>query len=367
MPKISNIFKEQPIESQQKYVQNLQNIFGETKTMNLIDVDFQKPWWWILTQLKFKIIFLWTVGSANGIFWILFPILIVKCLESGNFNNFIYLIIARIGVLILSLIPYRFEPEVFMQLHWSVSTSATKFFLSVDPLNHSTRSTGTIISKTQRGKDSFGDFLAIITWEMLPMIISFMTVIIVFLSVDIWLGLASLMSLLGCITLTVFFQWLNSNFTRKVWIDLEDKTKAFGVENLQQMQFIRSTFATIPQLNTQIAMTKQVMSKNRAIWLTYIWFYHIPLIAYFISISWIGYIVFTKIGNNSLSLAAGTGLMGTYFLGSNNISEFGEKAKRLTEKVTDIRDLWDFIRGFGKQTYPVLEGDSIQSNTLTSM
>jgi hypothetical protein len=359
MPKIPNIFKEQPVETQQAYVQNLQNIYGETKTMNLMDVDFSKPWWWILTKLRFKIIFLWSVGSANGIFWILFPILVVKCLESGDFNNFIYLVAARILVMLLSLVPYRYEPEIFMQLHWSIFTSATKFFLSVDPLNHSTRSTGTIISKVQRGKDSFGEFLGIITWEILPMLISFVTVVIVFLSVDLWLGLASLISLVGCIALTVFFQWFNSNFTRKVWIDTEDKTKAFGIENLQQMQFIRSTFATIPQLNTQISMTKILMSKNRAIWLAYIWFYHIPLIVYYISITWIGYIVFTKIGSGTLTLAAGTGLMGTYFLGSNNISEFGEKAKRLTEKVTDIRDLWDFIRGFGKQTYPVLERDNV--------
>ena len=355
MNKFFNVFNEQILETQQKYIANLRKFFGDTKTMDFIDIDFAKPWWSLLSKIKVKVLFLCVVGSVNGIFWIVLPILVVKSLESGNFNNFIYLIVARIAVLLLSLIPYRYEPEVFMQVHWSIFTSATKFFLTVDPVNHSVRSTGTIISKVQRGKDSYSDFLAIVTWEVLPMLISFITVILVFLSVDLWLGLTSLLSLAICILLTVFFQWLNANFTRKVWIDLEDKTKAFGVENLQQMQFIRSTFATIPQLNIQTKMTRKLMAQNRVVWLAYIWSYHLTLTAYFLTVAWVGYIVFSKIEDHTLSLATGIGLMGTYFLGSNNISEFGERAKRLTEKVTDIRDLWDFICGFGKQTYPVLE------------
>ena len=189
MNKSFNIFKEQSLETQQKYIANLRKFFGDTETMDFIDIDFAKPWWSLLSKIKVKVLFLCVVGSVNGIFWIVLPILVVKSLESGNFNNFIYLIAARIAVLLLSLIPYRYEPEVFMQVHWSIFTSATKFFLTVDPVKHSIRSTGTIISKVQRGKDSYADFLAIVTWEVLPMLISFITVIFVFLSVDLWLGL----------------------------------------------------------------------------------------------------------------------------------------------------------------------------------
>jgi len=125
------------------------------------------------------------------------------------------------------------------------------------------------------------------------------------------------------------------------------------------MQYIRSTFATIPQLRLQTAMTNKLMQTNRLIWLAYIWFYHIPMVVYYLSIIWVGYLIFQQVGQNTISVAVGAGLMGTYFLGSANITEFGEKAKRLAEKITDIQDLFDFIRNFGKQSFPVLDEENI--------
>lgn len=62
---------------------------------------------------------------------------------------------------------------------YSISYNANRYFLTVDPVNHSTRSSGKIIAKVVRGSESVEDFLDFIIYDILSALVRFITVIAV--------------------------------------------------------------------------------------------------------------------------------------------------------------------------------------------
>jgi hypothetical protein len=50
----------------------------------------------------------------------------------------------------------------------------------------------------------------------------------------------------------------------------------------------------------------------------------------------------------------------TYYLTGNTLYSAGSVAKKIVNGVYSIEDFWKFVRDFGEQTYPVLEGDEVK-------
>jgi len=55
-------------------------------------------------------------------------------------------------------------------------------------------------------------------------------------------------------------------------------------------------------------------------------------------------------------------LLLAYFNGSSQILRLGDLIRNIIQIISRQEDLFDFIRQFGVQTYPVLEGDKIDEN-----
>jgi hypothetical protein len=67
--------------------------------------------------------------------------------------------------------------------------------------------------------------------------------------------------------------------------------------------------------------------------------------------------MFNLVDSGEVSLVIGSSLILTYLRGSNSIIRAGRTTQRLYDSWSKIQDLYTFIRGFGKQSYPVLEKD----------
>lgn len=349
-------FKEDvSIEEQEKYVNAWEKTIGKRDNLEIFDLDFNGNWWDIFVKLKSKLIPLWGIDVINQSSWILFPILIAWVIQTGKYEYLFYLIFVRILVLIVSLIYYRLEPEVFMQTKRSVTTSATKFFMEVDPINHSLRSTGTIISKVNRGSSSIENLVGTLTWDILPTAAGLLTTFFALLSLDWQVGLTSILLICILLTTSILIQNLNTNFTNQYGINLEDKAEEISIENLQQIQFIRSVFATENQFKKQIQQTRLFMQKNTAVWMSFVILSWIPLILYYLAVLILGWLVMYKINVGEISLVIGSGILGTYFLGSNNILSMGEKVRRISQSIKGVEDLYKFIQSFGKSTFPVIK------------
>ena len=345
---------EASVETQEKYVENWEKTIGKRDNLEIFELDFKGNWWDIFAKLKSKIIPLWGIDIINQSSWILFPILIAWVIQTGKYEYLFYLIFIRILTLIVSLIYYRLEPEVFMQAKRSITTSATKFFMEVDPINHSLRSTGTIISKVNRGSSSIENLMGILTWDILPTGAGLLTTFFALAALDWQIGLTCICLICLLIIASILVQNFNTNFTNQYSINLEDKVEEISIENLQQVQFIRSVFATENQYKKQVAQTSLFMQKNTAIWMSFMILTWIPLILYYVAVLILGWLVMYKINIGEISLVIGSGILGTYFLGSNNILAMGEKVRRASQSVKGVQDLYKFIQSFGKSTFPVL-------------
>jgi hypothetical protein len=64
--------------------------------------------------------------------------------------------------------------------------------------------------------------------------------------------------------------------------------------------------------------------------------------------------VLDSLRQNLLDPAMSVALILAYFNSTNGILHLGNKVKRLSKSLVYIQDLYDFIRKFGKQTFPVL-------------
>jgi hypothetical protein len=66
------------------------------------------------------------------------------------------------------------------------------------------------------------------------------------------------------------------------------------------------------------------------------------------------------IGDDSIVLSNKIALIITYYLAGNTLYSAGHIVKNTTKAIYSIEDFWKFVREFGTQTYPVLEGDKVE-------
>ena len=86
---------------------------------------------------------------------------------------------------------------------YSVQMSGHSFFLTVDPIYHSKRSSGAILSKIARATRGYEEILDRIVLDILPITITSIVAIINIMNFDFWIGLIILLSLSVIITINI--------------------------------------------------------------------------------------------------------------------------------------------------------------------
>lgn len=333
-------------------------LWGTDKKVKIYPVNFDNPWWKILFKFKFRISLLVFLELIFSSFNTLFPILTAWSISTREVRNY-FLIIA----LLLTSLVYRYIREylyLFMSssVLASVNNSANQFFLAVDPHYHSTRSSGQIISKVTRGVNSYESALDFIVYNVLSSISGLVSVIWALSLQSGYLGFMSGIFLFLIVTVSTIINVFITNKISKYRIKEEDKLKELTVENLQEVLLIRSSFATDMQVEKVERQSKTLIKHQVNSWMMSTLFYQITSFIYIFSLGFMGYLVFGLLQMDTINAITAVALLATYSGGASGLVFIGFQINRVAQNVKNIQDLFDFIRGFGKQTYPVLLTDN---------
>lgn len=355
MFKLSSEFKE-------RYYNFIYKYFNLEKDIKLLPVDFNKPWYQILLDQKWNLGLQIILEFVQSVFSSLTPVILGFALFNSKIEYLYYFAIVYIILEIFNRVVIRYFSILIMQSKNSVAFSAYQYFLSVDPIYHTTKSSGQIISKIQKTTSDLEMLISAIVEVLLPTIIGFATVVITIATFDYRLGIVGTISFILITAVNGGLNFINAEIFKKKNIAAEDKAKADSVETLQQNALIRASFASNEQLQKVRKSTLKSMIIESVSRQTFGVTRTLTRIIYAISTLLIGLIIYNLTSTNEINAGIGISLLLAYFNGSSQILRLGDLIRNIIQIISRQEDLFDFIRQFGVQTYPVLEGDKIDEN-----
>ena len=340
---------------QERYFDWMVNIHGYKDKIKVLDVDFQRPWWYIIWRLKWMFGTLLVGQGLLNFYDSLAFLWMAQAIQDLDTNRLVWLIGIRLAGTVLINFIFYYNAIFQLTTIYSVKYSANAFFLEVDPIYHTTRSSGQIISKTNQGAESYESFLDVITFELLALVIQTVSVVVAMVQYDRYLAGVATLSFVIIGTVSVFGNIFNTNSFKGRRIAEEDKVSVLSVENLQQATYIRATFTAENQLKKFKTQIKTFTGIEGTGWRVDGYLHSITNALYLVSLFVLSVVTFSLIRSGQIQNVVGVGLIMVYHQSFSNIRNLGNMTKRLTRSYSRMRDLFEFIKGFGKQTYPVLE------------
>jgi ABC-type multidrug transport system fused ATPase/permease subunit len=342
----------------EKYYNWLYQILVGNRKIKILPVDFKKSWWLVVLEQKFSFAYVFFVQIVVDVFYTLLPIGIIYFVSKVDYKSIFLLLGGYLFIIFLEFTLW-FVNTIFMnQLVHSIRYRANLYFLTVDPIHHFTRSSGEILSKIDRDSSAFEIFLNYILYSFIPIISQTLTIVITLSIFDFRIGLAVFVFLVGLMSFSGFLTVQQSTVFEPKMIKYSDDYKSFTVQNLNQIQLIRSSFATHEISKKMNNKTNDFIKFNIVSWSSYTVIYLVMM-----SISILCILSATLLGINAVQNGANAAVIGgliiSFYNATRGIDEFGRKIQAFSESYIHIQDLFSFIRGFGNKTYPVLEDDEI--------
>jgi ABC-type multidrug transport system fused ATPase/permease subunit len=322
------------------------------KFLQPFDVDFKSPFWHYLDKTRLHIGMISIHLALTYLFNPLFLIFITKAILEHDIQFFILLSAIKVIQQVLVLPFGRSYVYLYDIVPCSIQSTTQKFLIQVDPVYFTTKSSGEILAKIERTIGACHTYMSTIFETLLPFLISTGVALWVIAQIDWKLSLfVGLIFGLLCFLNIKIIIFNNKVFLPKI-NELEEKEKQFLLENIQQNQYIRSTFATPEQLKETLETIKQVSFDTATKWRT--WQYLIIVLETFL-IGLILLIVGLQITIPSselyLIVAVFTSLYNLYV----KYSEIGLVADDFFKSIHNQQEFWQFMRTFGKQSFPVIE------------
>jgi ABC-type bacteriocin/lantibiotic exporter with double-glycine peptidase domain len=341
-----------------QYYHTVSRFFNSQKSFKYVPIDLNKPWWNIFMEFKVPLVFEIINELIQAIFGTLTPIIIGYGITQRDLRAIIFF---GIGYFILEIgnrIIIRRYDIATVSIKESFRYDALKYFLTVDPIFHSTKSSGQVISKIQGGTDDITTILASSAGSILPVLFSFIATVITLATFNGLLGIIGTVSFFAICLTNSLYNYVNSKSFSKYRIRERDSVLKITAENLTQNAFIRSSFATPEQLEKTNNTLRRFAKVTMDGMLAYGIGTTITRSLYIISTLSIAIVIFYQVSGGSLDQYLGITLIITYINGSSQILRLGRTINDFVEKVTGVMDTFEFIRNFGVQSYPVLESDT---------
>jgi ABC-type multidrug transport system fused ATPase/permease subunit len=337
-----------------KYYQWWMRLADFKSKVRLYAIDFKKPWWSIIAKQKKYITYIILAETIDNIFYYVIPLSIGYLIATKQLSYFFIFIIGWLIAISIEYLALYYSSIVHMQTGHSILYSAHQFFLTVDPIYHTTRSSGKIIGKIDRGVNAFEEFIDLIAFELLTTIIGLATVTIAFFKFNTKLGLLALSIIIFIGIFNTVLQFLSTQAFEPRVIQASDKLNAVSLENLSQISYIRSCFASNEIDQTLRGSNISMMDTTGTSWLAFSALSFATRFAFILGILILGSYLIMLIHEGKLSIEWGSALLITFINGSYETMRVGKKIKRFLKAITRIKDLFSFIKDFGKQTFPVL-------------
>ncbi|QQR49511.1 ABC transporter ATP-binding protein [bacterium] len=325
------------------------------KKLNLLAIDFEKPWWQVIVDQK-GYLSCALIGEIIASAFRPIAILLIGWIFSiQRYDYFGYLFLVWVGVYGIQLVSRLFNSVVQLNCVHSVHYRAHQFFLQVDPIYHARRSSGTILGKIERASKGYEDFLDAVIAEILQMVVGVVTVV-VSLTCYLWLlglcagFLLTIIMVVGAIAAKLIIVPYEKKLIR-----VADRSRSVGVENLAQNNLIRTCFASNEVDERLCEKDKRLMHKEGKLWFLYNYIYAFIKILYVSSIFVIGAWLLSLVKSGQLEAALGFSLLLMYLRGTHEIVKVEKPIRKILTYSTRISDLFSYVHEFGKQTYPVLQ------------
>lgn len=345
-------------ERRDRFIKLTQRLLRLEKELNRVYISFEKPWWKIFFARPGKVSILLFTSILQNIFGVLQPLLLGVFISTQSWVWGILVFGMMFSGIVLGAINFYTYQTMTSSIQLSLDQAAAKFFLTVDPEYHVTKSTGQITSKLSATGREFMMLFSNLFFSIIPMVVSYITVIITLLRYDLLLGGVAALAFLimtGISSLGNIF--ISTNITPQ-WIEGRDTWASKRIENLTQIWLIRSTFSTKDALDSNNQIAKKAFKIRIAMNLLYDALYQSVIFIYVGSVIFVSLMSIQLMNQGSISSPVAIALVLTYMNGTQSILRIGNVITQTAEGLENISDLWDFIRNFGSQTYPVLPEDN---------
>ena len=350
----------------EKYYTFWTQLANTKSKVRILPIDFNAPWTRIIEQQKKYFLGAFFCETVIQIFYTLVPLLIGAIIEQQRFSLFFYLVIGWLLAILGEFAGIYCSILLQMQCINSIQYNAYQFFLSVDPLYHTMRSSGKLFAKIERGARAYEDFLDLFMLDLVPTVISILTVVGSFFWIDAKLGILCFVLLVIIAFANITLSLLTGAAFEKKLIDADDSVKALSVESLTQVQLVRSSFATNEIAHKAYNKNNKLMYTESTAWVASSASTLITRVLYLASIFILGSAIINYILQGTVSTLIGTTILLAYIRGTYEIIKIGRRLRKLLKSVTRISDLFLFIRTFGKQTFPVLS-NQLSLSTLETI
>lgn len=328
------------------------------KPENLFSIDFKKPWWTVFIERKILFVFILSGRILSRIITTMLPAFITYAVASKKFSSFGLLFSVWMFAELYRFVSIAYCSKFISSVMSGLKYSSYKFFLTIDPICHSKKSTGEVFSKIERCAYAYEKLIDATIYDVLPMIVGVFTVIVSsFFTINLTLGLLAFVFLFIICAFNAFTIFFNSLAFEKKVIKADDEVKKGGVESLIQIQLVRSSFATNEVNKDMEGKNTSYMAVDGTFYISFHALMFITRTLYLASLCVLGFYIIYLVINNVISISVGTTFLVTYLLGTYDIVKIGDKLQQAVRSITRIRDLFGFINNFGKKTFPVLKED----------
>ncbi len=329
------------------------NIINTKNKVNILNIDFKKPWWNVLLQQKIYLSIVFIIILLNEVFRTIFPLFIGIIIENSDMRLFGILLVIWLMTVILEFFKKYYAGLIYSRCTQSIHYNAHIFFLLVDPIYHTHRVGGTMIGKINRTAHAYEDFIDSVE-DIIPTVISVITAIISLLFFDATLAaLSAFMIILFAVLSTTTITYITTALERKA-NKMDDQLKGISVENLTQVNLIRSVFASCQVAQRLEESHLNMMSAETLLWSVYALIKSLFFLFYILMVAIIGFYILTGTVSGSITKITGASLFLTFLRGTGDIIKLSNPIRYLMRAYTRIVDFFDFIRSYGKQTYPVI-------------
>ena len=339
-----------------QYYNFLDKIFNYKDKIKYFEIDFTKPW---LTQTILRKPFLLSISLISeiiqSIFLTLIPLSIGYIFDTRKYEYLWVFFGTYILIELLNRVTWQQHTYQIALNRGSLLVSANKFLLTTDPINHTFRSSGQIISKITKSTEALEQIFFIFIDDLILIVTGLVTLIITFLSVDRSLGLICLISIAVIASANIYLSFFNSKNLKPITMKAEDDISKTYTEGLMSVHYIRSTFATdsfYHKIKAKAITNDTVIATSE---MGYALSSSLIRTLYGISFLILGLFILQLINNNQLGNGIGLGIFIIYVGQLSAIRAVGRLTQKIIESNIRLTDFFKFITNFGKQTYPVLK------------
>jgi ABC-type multidrug transport system fused ATPase/permease subunit len=325
---------------------------GYKRKNSFSTIDFDKHWISLFRPVIPQLVFESMVNAAYSSMFSYWPLILIWALQNNPTFIVYYALLHLLLMVLLALSSYTYT--IGMQnLSTNFEYNISRFFLTSDPIHHATKSSGQITSKVNRAKSALEPLAGMISFAILPTILELVTVAAGFFVISWVVGLYITISVS---VLLVFFilsrRFLYSPLLKWSY-KYSDALSATNLEVLQQQNYIRTTMSSDIMMSKIGTMSKKIISVSTTRRFGQNAYIIMVRLFWFLSFAGLLLLIFRlDLFNSNPTLTSG--LLIAYIGNANSFNRLANMINNIYERSVEVDDLYDYIHGFGDNSYPVI-------------